>query len=272
MRHVLFAALLSAAGASCGDGGALAPPPDLVYISPRFVEAFNEDYCCPQIGDNGGNANDWELDGLIDGGWPNGMGAAVGTTVVLRVHSPLYQSLELSFIVPDTVTRGVDSLRRYYPIVRLSRLVPALRRAQWTADFTGPTVQIEIYAPHGIGGVRITSVSVYMQACLNSDAFCETRITSSADRPSWQPDASATGEWGWADLSAGWPHLDGRWSGWPTTLPPLGYGGPDASRAWQAVLRVSIEDDLGHQGHGACDGGFIPSSGQELACGVLFYH
>ena len=192
MRHVLFAALLTAAGASCGDGGALAPPPDLVYISPRFVEAFNEDYCCPQIGDNGGNGNDWELDGLIDGGWPDGMGAAVGSTVVLRVQSPLYEHLEFSFIVPDTVTRGADSRRRYYPAVRIYRLVPALLRATWAADFTGPTVQIEIYAPHGLGGVKLTWVSVYWSACVIDDNYCDDApITGSSGGSPCGPTASS---------------------------------------------------------------------------------
>jgi hypothetical protein len=268
MRRLVFAALLTAGGAACGDHGALAPPPDLVYIFPRFVEAYNENIGA-QIGENGGNANDWELDGLID---ENGMGAAVGSTVVLHVHSRLYQSLDSSFIVPDTVTRSATSQpRNYFPVVRLSRLVPALLRAKWAADVTGPTLQLEIYAPRGLAGVRLTAVWVYWQACLNTDFFCETRITGSADRPPWQPDSSAAGLSGWADLSEGYAYLSGRWSGWPSALPPDGYGGTGASRGWQATLNVTIEDDQGHRGHGACGSGFIPSSERELSCNVLFY-
>lgn len=275
MRHLPFTAVLIVGGVACSDRAVApspspSPSPDKVFISPYFVEAIKEDLCCPQIGENGGSPTDWELVGATsdrDGTW-----APVGSTVVLRVHSPLYQSVELSFIIPDTVTINEYSQRYYHPIVRLSRLVPAILQARWAADFAGPALQFEIYAPYGIGGVRITSVTVYRQACLNRDMFCETRITGFADRPPWRPDEFATGTRGWADLSAGWPHLGGRWSGWPTELPPIGYGGPDASRAWQATVSVSIEDDQGHSGHGACSGGFIPASERELDCSVLFYH
>lgn len=40
--RLVFAALLTAGGAACGDRGAFAPLPDLVYIFPPFVEAYNE--------------------------------------------------------------------------------------------------------------------------------------------------------------------------------------------------------------------------------------
>jgi hypothetical protein len=266
MRHIVFSVLLAAVMAACGDSGVLAPPaaPDRVYVFPRFVEAINEDLGVAQIGENGGSANDWELDGTTSD--RNGLWAAIGSTVVLRVHSPLYQSLELSFIVPDTVTRNEYSRRVYYPIARLSRLVPAVLRAQWAADFTGPTVQVEIYAPHGLGGVRLTSVSVYWQACACNEITCYSCITGSADRPPWRPDSSATGLQAWAQLSDGWAHLGGRWSGWPSALPPPGY-----DPGWAASLRFTIEDDQGHSGHGSCSYGSIPSSERELACDVLFY-
>jgi len=133
------------------------------------------------------------------------------------------------------------------------------------AVLTGPTIQIEVYAPHGLGGVRVTGVYVYRQACLNTDIFCETRITGAAFGSPWQPDPSAAGLQGWANLT-------GAWSGWPSTLPPEGYGGTGSSRRWQATLNVTIEDDQGHNGHGACSGGYIPSSGRELSCSVLFLH
>ena len=269
MRQVPFAIVLIVGAVGCGDPAvAPEPSPDKVYISPRFVEAIREDLCCPQIGENGGSPTDWELVGTTsdrDGTW-----APVGSTVILRVHSPLYESLDLALLIPDTVTPNAYSYRRYFPTVRLYRLVPGILRVRWSADFTGPRLLIEIYAPYGIGGVRITAAWVYQQACLNGDPFCETRITGSADRPPWQPDTSVTGEWAWADLSAGWPHLGGRWSGWPTALPPIGYGGPDTSRAWQATVNLSIEDDQGHRGHAGCSGGFIPSAERELDCVLLF--
>lgn len=269
LRHVPFAIVLIVGAVACGDRAvAPGPSPDKVYITPIFVEAIREDLCCPQIGENGGSSLDWELVGTTldrDGTW-----APVGSTVILRVHSPLYQTLDLSLLIPDTVTPNAYSLRRYFPIVRVSRLVPAVLRVRWSADFTGPTLQVEIYAPHGISGVTLPYVWVYLQACLNGDPFCETRITGSADRPEWRPDSSATGEWAWANLSAGWPHLGGRWSEWPTALPPIGYGGPDSSRAWQATVSFSIEDDQGHHRHAGCSGGFIPSAERELDCSVLF--
>ena len=263
MRHVLPISLVVAACAACGDSSAAPPEGNRVYIYPLFVEAVKEDLCCPQIGENGGSPNDWEFDGAESDN--NGIWAAVGSTVVLRVHSPLYQNLELSFVVPDTVTPDARSLGYYHPVARIVRLVPALFGARWAADFTEPTVQIEIYAPHGLAGVRLTSVGVYLQACLNSSNLCETRITGFASGSPWQADSSATDLQGWATLT-------GPWAGWPSALPPLGYGGPDSSRAWQATLNVTIEDDLGHKGHGACGGGFIPSSQLDLTCRVLFLY
>lgn len=262
-RLLLTPLLLGILQACGGDTDATSPPPpEAVYISPHFVEAFQEDYCCPQIGDNGGGPADWTLEGTTSD--RNGMWAPVGRTVILHVRSPRYESLDLSFIVPDTVTIAPgNSLRYFYPLVRLHRLAPAVVRARWSADFSGPTVQLDIYAPHGIGGVRLTAVGVYRQACLNTDLYCETRITGSASGPDWQADSPMPEVRGWVDLT-------GPWWGWPDGLPPNGYGGTGSSQAWQATLNFQIEDDQGHRGHGGCADGFIPSAELELLCSVLF--
>ena len=107
-RHPL-GAVLTAVVAACGDSGVFAPPtePDGVYIVPHFVEGIKEDLCCPQIGDNGGHPNDWELEGTTADRY-GGKWAAVESTVTVRVHSPLYQRLDVSFTVPDTVTRDMS--------------------------------------------------------------------------------------------------------------------------------------------------------------------
>ena len=267
-NRVPFLALLTAVAGACNESpqglnGSPLLARDTVYIRPLFVDTVSPNQT-PQ------------LDGpvALDGTKLNDHGAWAypGDTVILRSRSPLslYEAIEDSIIVPDTVKRDSYSLRVYNPMVIVHRLIPTILRARWAADFTGPTVEVEIYAPNGIPGVRLTDVWVYWQACLNSDVFCETRITGSADRPPWGPDSSATGPRSWADLSAGWAYLGGRWAGWPSTLPPYGYGGTGASQAWQVTLGVSIEDDQGHRGHGACSSGFIPSDERELSCDVLF--
>jgi hypothetical protein len=133
-------------------------------------------------------------------------------------------------------------------------------------------VRIELYTPNGIESVRLTSVWVYWQACLNGDPLCEAHVSGFAERPAWAPGPSETGEQGWIDLSEGWSHLAGRWADWPGDLPPRGYGGPDATRAWQASLGFAIEDTFGHQGNGGCSGAFIPSETTELECSVFFLH
>ena len=227
---------------------------DTVYISPQFVDTVTPDQAL-------------QLDGAValDGTRlnSNGAWAYAGDTVVVRVSSPssFYEAITDTIIVPDTVARASNSLRRYYPIVTLRRLIPAVLRARWAADFTGPTIALEIYAPFGLAGVRLPDVSVYWQACLNSSNLCDVRIFGRAGGSPWYPDASTTGLRGWA-------HLTGPWVDWPSALPPAGYG----DGGWQATLNVNIEDDHGHRGHGACGGGFIPSFQLELTCDVLFLY
>lgn len=263
------AALVTVSGGACGDGGTslAGPEPDAVYIFPRFVEAVSEDLL-PQIGDNGGHVTDWTLEGTTSdrgGEW-----APVGSTVLLHVNSRYYEPLELSFVVPDTVTPGADGVRRYYPVATLDRIIPAILAARWAADLTGPVLEVEVYAPNGLAGVRLKAIRIYYLACLNDHAYCDAKVDGWADRPAWQPDLSATGTQGWADLSEGWPNLDGSWSGWPSDLPPEGYGGYGESRGWQVTLNISIEDDQGHVGHAGCSPGWIPSPVLEVPCTVLF--
>jgi hypothetical protein len=78
----------------------------------------------------------------------------------------------------------------------------------------------------------------------------------------------------WSDPSAvglqGWASLTGQWAGWPSELPPDGYGGQGPTRAWSTVLNVNIADDQGHLGHGSCSPGTIPSASTELTCSLLF--
>jgi hypothetical protein len=253
MRLVLLPILLAVALTGCGGGDGPSPPPsgpDTVYISPRFAEAVGTDLI-PQLEDY-----DWTVEGTTDtygGRW-----ALAGSTIVVGVHSPLYERLAQPLVVPDTVDQDENGTRWYRPVVTVHRLVPALLSAEWTADFAGPTIRIEIYAPHGLAGVRLTSTSVYYQACLEDTPFpCDVMINGGVSGDPWA-DPSATGLQGWADLT-------GQWVGWPSSLPPDGY-----ESGWSTVVNVNIADDQGHVGFGSCGGGSIPSDGRTLRCGVLF--
>ena len=259
MKLVLAGAMLALATTACGGGGGggFEPPPavrDTVYILPYFGEAVGTDLI-PQINDY-----DWRLDSTVAD--RNGSWALSGSTVVLKVHSPLYETLDSALAVPDTVSPDPDGVRRYHPLITLHRLVPALLGAEWAADFAGPTIRIEIYAPHGLAGVRLTSTSVYYQACRELPFPCDSIINGAVGGDPWA-DPSATGLQGWATLT-------GQWWGWPSALPPDGYGGEGPERAWDTVVSVNIADDQGHVGHGGCERGFIPSGERELKCSVLF--
>jgi hypothetical protein len=165
--------------------------------------------------------------------------AEVGSTVVLHVHSKFYERLDTSFIVPDT---GL------HPMFRLNRLVPTILRMQWSADFSGPKIRAEVFAPRGLSRVRITSVDVNFGACGFSESAkqlglpqpCIWRYASPFPGP-WQPD------------STGWVNVTGRWSGWPDSSPPYGYGS-----GWAATVIIVVEDDLGHSASGSCGGGQLP--------------
>ncbi len=39
---------------------------------------------------------------------------------------------------------------------------------------------------------------------------------------------------------------------------------------WQATLNVDVTDDLGHEGHGGCDGGSVPSPQKVVRCSSWF--
>jgi len=255
----LLAAILAISASACGGSGSggLEPPPpvsDTVYVQPQFVEAVGADVI-PQLNDY-----DWSMEGTSNGG--PGSWALTGSTVVLRLHSPLYQMLDTSFVLPDSIRPGESGVRIYHPVITIQRLVPALLRAEWAADFAGPTIRIVIYAPHGLAGVRLTSTSVYYQACTELPFPCDSIISGSVGGAAWA-DPSAAGLQGWATLT-------GQWVGWPSALPPDGYGGVGPQRAWFTTVDVAIADDQGHVGHGACGHGFIPSSDLEMTCDVLF--
>ncbi len=248
---------------ACGDGGQGPSPAarDTVYIWPRFEEAIDPELI-PQVFDH-----EWELVGTTLGSY--GFGALPGETVVLRLRARYYEPLDVPIVVPDTVTPDPDdSRRRLFPVFVVDRIVPALLRAEWAADFTGPTVRVEIYAPHGLAGVTLTYSHVYFQACRDilTDFFCENRITGNAGGPSWS-DPTAEGNRGWANLV-------GPWRGWPSGMPPDEYSAMiengEAVPGWSTMLNINITDDLGHAGHGACGGGLIPDAGRVVGCGVLF--
>jgi hypothetical protein len=207
-----------------------------------------------QIGMNGGVGIDGGYDWHFEGGGIDGTGFPSGSTVMLHLQSRFYQRPDTSFVVG----RGVQD---EFPVIWVHRLVPKIIRAQWSADLTGATIRLEISAPHGLSGVRITNAWVWRGACWLTNAYCEPNIrgTNSLDG-AWQPD------------STGWVQLTGRWSSWPDSLPPEGYGllGSNA-RMWQATLNVDIEDDLGHRGRGSCVTTGIPSPQVELAsCSTIF--
>jgi hypothetical protein len=169
--------------------------------------------------------------------------------------------MAVPIVVPDTVSRGPDARRRYYPVATVHRLVPALLRAEWAADFSGPTIRIEIYAPFGLAGVRLTSTSVYYQACLEG-TLCDVMINGSVGGDPWAA-PSAGGQQGWAELT-------GLWAGWPSGMPPDGYVGEVGTPGWAAVVNVNIADDHGHIGHGNCGPGLIPSGHRDLICDALY--
>lgn len=258
MKNLLGIAL-TAFLAACSEAAAPASEsgPDTVYIVPGFEEVLDGIQVTPQFGENGGLPGELALEGTTQG--PHGPWAVPGDTIVIHVRSPLYDTLAAPLVIPDTVSRNRDSVRIYRPVIRLTRVVPAVLGIRWSADFSGPTVQVDIYAPHGMEQLKLTGPYVYLQACRNGDAYCETRVVRSADRPDWR-DSFATDVRAWVDISVGYAHLDGRWSGWPDALPPIGYGGPDSLRAWQATLNLGIEYE-GHRGRGGCGGLFVPSAG-----------
>lgn len=256
-------ALCATALVACGDGGQEPSPTvaDTVYIWPRFEEAVDPDLI-PQVSDH-----EWELDGTTYGRY--GFGALPGETVVLRLRAKYYAPLDMAIVVPDTVRPDPDdSQRRLFPVFIIHRIVPALLRAEWAADFTGAVTRVEIHAPHGLAGVTLTSTYVYFQACRDilTDVFCENRLTGNAGGPSWA-DPGAVGTRGWANLV-------GPWRGWPGGMPPAGYSAMiedgEAIPGWSAVLNIDLTDDQGHVGHGGCVGGLIPDPGRELVCDILF--
>ncbi len=198
--------------------------------------------------------------------------SALAYTVIMRVTSSLsyrdpgdtlislsyYEPITDTVIVPDTWASTSNSLRWYHPRFFLHRLIPAVLGVRWAADFSGPTVEVEIYAPHGFAGVTLPDVGVYLQACNVSDS-CTTYITGFADGSPWHPDSSATRLQGSADLT-------GPWVGWPSALPPAGYG----YGAWQATLQLVLEDDQGHRANVGCGGLLIPSPPVKLTCSLIF--
>lgn len=253
--------LATACGSEEGTGPAQGPevPAGAVYIHPLFFEAFDQQYCCAQIGDNGGSALDWDLEGTTQD--RNGERAQAGDTVVLHLQSPYYERLDTDLVVPDNVTPSpVSGLRMWSPHISVYRIVPAIARAKWSADLAGPTIELDIYSPHGLQGTRVTYSWTYFVACLDSDPFCEIHVTSTAFGPVWQPDPSVTG-------TREWIQFQGSWTSWPDAPPP-GYGGP--SRVWATTLNLGIEDDDGHAGSFSCSGGRVPSSEIELSCYGLF--
>jgi hypothetical protein len=222
---------------------------------PHFLEAVGVDIV-PQIYDY-----DWTLEGVTTDNH-GGRWARPGTTIEVRLQSPLYQPLAQSLVVPD-VDPAEDGSRWFRPDITVQRLTPALLRAEWSADFTHPTIRIEIYAPFGLAGVSLTSTSVYYQACLEGTPFpCDEIITGSVGGDPWS-DLTATATQGWADIT-------GRWTGWPSGMPPEGYVGEVGTPGWSTTLNVNIKDDHAHVGHGACGGGLIPSESRTLGCGVLY--
>lgn len=256
LRFMSIAALLAAALTGCGDGNGPSPSgSDTVYVSPQLTEAVSPDII-PQIYEY-----DWTIEGTTTD--QHGQWALAGDTVQFRLHSPLYEPMSTQIVVPDTVSRVPDGRRRYYPMITVDRLVPALLGAEWAADFAGPTIRIEIYAPYGLAGVRLTSTSVYYQACLDGTPFpCDVMINGSVGGDPWVAPSTASLQ-GWADLS-------GQWAGWPGEMPPEGYVGEVGSLGWSANVNVNIADDHGHIGHGTCGFGLIPSGHRDLTCGVLY--
>ena len=137
------ATLLAAALVGCGAGGGEPSPPgpDTVYVGPQVTEAVSPDII-PQIDDH-----EWSIEGATDD--LHGRWALVGDTLEVRLNSPLYTPLAAQIVLPDTVSRSPDGdgRRWYRPVMTVQRLVPALLGGEWTADFSGPTIRIEIYAP-----------------------------------------------------------------------------------------------------------------------------
>lgn len=250
---------------ACGGRGVVSPDgsgPDTVYVVPIFVEAVDSNFCCAQIGDNGGSPHDWYLEGVRKDAYLNDW-SFPGDTVTVHVQSRYYEAVAIPFVIPDTVSRDTFSISRsrvYDVIVPVTRIVPAVLHAQWAADSSGPTIQLEIYAPRGMKSTRITSTSVFFQACRDGDPYCDDHYQFLADGPTWEPDPADT-------ATRRWVMLQGTWHGWPSGLPPEGYNG---GIAWQAVLSIGIADDHGHEGHGGCDDALVPSAQVTLHCDFLF--
>ncbi len=259
--------LCSALACSGSPQGPTQVARDTVYVDPDLVDtlAFLEAGEILPMG---------ALTVVLDGTRrdANGRWAYAGDTVIMRVTSSLsyrdpgdtlislsyYEPITDTVIVPDTWASTSNSLRWYHPRFFLHRLIPAVLGVRWAADFSGPTVEVEIYAPHGFAGVTLPDVGVYLQACNVSDS-CTTYITGFADGSPWHPDSSATRLQGSADLT-------GPWVGWPRALPPAGYG----YGAWQATLQLVLEDDQGHRANVGCGGLLIPSPPVKLTCSLIF--
>lgn len=257
--------LVIALAAACGDSGVTSPDgagPDTVYVFPYFVEAVDSNGDIAQIGDNGGSPRDWYLKGARQDAYGNDW-AVPGDTVTVHVQSRFYDTVTVPFVIPDTVSRDTFSIsqnRLYDLIVPVTRIVPTVLRAKWAADTTGPTIQLEIYAPRGMKSTRITWTSVFFQACRDGDVYCDDNYRWFADGPTWDPDPSDT-------ATERWVTLQGAWHGWPSGVPPQGY---NRGIAWQAVLTIGIADDHGHTGHGGCDDAWVPSAQVTLNCSFLF--
>jgi hypothetical protein len=242
----LAIALLTAGGCE-RNTLATSPHVDSVAVMPEFRETL--DSSMAQIGMNGGVGIDGGFDWHFEGGGIDGTSFAVGSMVVLHLRSRFYDQLDTSFVAEGN------------PVIWVQRLIPKVLRAQWSADFTGPTVRLEVYAPHGLAAVTITSASVYTTACWLASPICWPIINAYYLLDgSWHPD------------STGWVQLTGSWSSWPSGPPPDGYGSPGLNkRTWQASVDVLIADDLGHTGNGGCGGVWLPSPQVEMeGCGTVF--
>ncbi len=225
---------------------ATSPHVDSVSVWPAFRETL--DSSMAQIGMNGGVGINGGFDWHFEGGGIDGARFPFGTMVVLHLRSRFYDQLDTSFVA--------DSAGN--PVIWVHRLIPKILRAQWSADYTGPTIRLQVYAPRQ---TTIDNVWVYVMACWLGSDYCQPYVALGPSLDgSWQTD------------STGWVQLSGTWSSWPSGPPPAGYGllGSQA-RMWEATLNVDFEDDLGHTGHGACGPTLLPSSQVELReCGTMF--
>jgi hypothetical protein len=249
--------------AACSDSGGVGPSGEatstMVEVSPDFYEAFAPSYPGEtEFTLEGQRMIDWEVVGRSA---PN-QSALVepGSTVELVAHSLYYDPIDTTFTVPDTVTADPQrgGRRAYTPRIPMDRLGPAVTALRWSADYTGPAIDLDLYAPRGFNTVRVFATYVFLKACSRSDPSCLDYSFIASAGPGWQADSSRT------ELS-GWIQLTGTWQLWPQGPPPPGYG----SGYWSARLDFALEDDQGIVGNWSCQGVRVIGNGQAVYCRLL---